>query len=213
MGDPHLKEVYEEMSTRFDKQRTQTYFHELTNYLQSVIPSKSTVLEIGSGTGGYCIELSKHGCSCKGADYSEKMVAVAKENNRVAHTHCIFKVADVEQEIPFREKFDFVISMDSWEFFPHPGAVMRNVYNALKDNSLFIIITPNMLFAPAIILAERLHVKKLSPAYTYFNSFKRKVSRLAKENSFLLEKKGYIFHSMSVIYTLRKKAKEYDHPN
>ncbi len=213
MGDPHLKEVYDEMSTRFDKQRTHAYFHELTQYLQSVIPPKSSILEIGSGTGGYCIELNKYGCSCKGVDFSEKMVVVAKENNRIARAHCVFKVADVEQEIPFRGKFDFIISMDSWEFFPHPGAVMRNVFNSLKDNGLFIIITPHMLFAPAVILAERLHIKKLSPAYTYFNSFKRRVSRLAYENGFLFEKKRFIFHGMSVIYTLRKKAKIDDHSN
>src|SRR3989344_6731991 len=99
MGDPHLKEVYDDMSQYFDKKRTKKYFYSLVEYLKKIIPPGSNVLEIGSGTGGYCIALQKHGCKCFGVDYSEKMVEVAIKNNKAAGTKCVFKVADVEKGI------------------------------------------------------------------------------------------------------------------
>ena len=205
MGDPYLKQVYDEMSSNFDANRTKKYFFKLVDYLKSNIPEKSKILEIGSGTGGYCISLDKHGCISKGVDYSEKMINVAQKNNTLAKTKCVFKVADVEKEIPFKEKFDFVISLDSWEFFPNPSAVLKNVHNALKPNGKLIIITPNMLFAPPIIIAEKLKIKKLSPAYTYFNSFKHRVKKYANRNNLKLIKTSYIFNYMSVIYYLERK--------
>jgi len=207
MGDPHLKQVYDDMSSYFDAKRTKSYFYKLIEYLKRVIPPKSSILEIGSGTGGYCILLEKYGCKCKGIDYSEKMIEVSKTNNKMSKTNCIFKVADVEETIPFKEKFDFVISMDSWEFFPNPEKVMKNVRNVLKENTLFLIFTPNMLFALPIIIAEKLKIKKLSPAYAYFNSYKHRVKKWAKMNGFKLEKIDYIFHRMTIIFYLRKIGK------
>lgn len=207
MGDPHLKQVYDEMSSRFDTQRTKKYFYQLVEYLKKEIPPKSEVLEIGSGTGGYCILLEKHGCKCKGVDYSEKMVEVAEKNKKVSKSKSLFKVADVEEKIPFREKFDVVISMDSWEFFPHPEKVIENVRGVLKEGGRFLIFTPNMVFAIPIIIAEKLKIKKLSPAYTYFNSYKSKVRKWAKRNGFRLEKIDYIFHKMTIIFHLRKIGK------
>lgn len=204
MGDPHLKKVYDDMSSHFDADRTKEYFIKIVNYLKKNIPPKSKVLEIGSGTGGYCISLAKQGCICKGVDYSEKMVKVAEHNNKIAKTKCIFKVADVEKKIPFKEKFDFIISIDSWEFFPNPSSVLSNAKKVLKENGRIIIITPNMLFAVPIIIAEKLKIKRLSPAYTYFNSFKHKVRRLSHQNGFKLTKIDYIFNYMSVIYHVRK---------
>ncbi len=204
MGDPNLKQVYDEMSSYFDEKRTKKYFFLLSNYLRKIIPPKSKVLEIGSGTGGYCISLARRGCICKGLDYSEKMVKVAKNNNKLAKTTCVFKIADVEKNIPFKEKFDFIISMDSWEFFPNPKAVLKNVNKSLKQNGFFFIFTPNMFFAPPIIIAEKLKIKKLSPAYTYFNSFKYKVKRLASQTGFKLIKHDYIFNYMTIIFFLRK---------
>jgi SAM-dependent methyltransferase len=205
MGDQRLKQVYDDMSAIYDSKRTKEYFDKLVAYLTAIIPKGSKVLEIGSGTGGYSIELSRHGCACRGVDYSEKMVAVSQKNNRAANARCVFKVADVEKEIPFKEQFDFVISMDSWEFFPDPSAVMQNVSKVLKRDGFFVIFTPNMLFAPAIILAEKLKIKKLSPAYTYFNSFKHRVKRWASQNGFEYVARDKIFHGLTVIYVLRKK--------
>jgi ubiquinone/menaquinone biosynthesis C-methylase UbiE len=204
MGDSHLKQVYDDMSASFDANRTKKYFFQLVKYLKQNIPPGSSVLEIGSGTGGYCIALQKHGCKCKGVDYSEKMVNVAEKNNALAKTKCVFKVADVEKEIPFKEKFDFIISLDSWEFFPRPSLVLKNSFPLLKPKGKTIIITPNMLFAPPIIIAEKLKIKKLSPAYTFFNSFKHRVKKYAKQNNFRLAKTTHIFNYMSVIYHLRK---------
>ncbi|MDO8509366.1 MAG: class I SAM-dependent methyltransferase [Nanoarchaeota archaeon] len=207
MGDPHLKEVYDDMSRYFDEKRTKKYFYSLVKYLKKIIPPGSNVLEIGSGTGGYCIALAKHGCKCKGVDYSEKMVEVAIKNNKAAGTDCIFKVADVEKEIPFKEKFDFIISMDSWEFFPKPKEVLKNVNEKMKPSGLFLIFTPSMLFALPIIAAEKLKIKKLSPAYTYFNSFKYRVRKFAREGNFRITRYDYIFNRMTIIYYLRKKIK------
>lgn len=205
MGDARLKKIYDDMSEIYDSHRTGSYFGEIVGFLRRIIPSGSKVLEIGSGTGGYCIALQKHGCTAKGVDYSEKMIKVAAENNKKAGTKCTFKVADVEKEIPFSEKFDYIISIDSWEFFPNPREVLRNVRKALNPGGSFIIITPNMFFAIPITIAERLKIKKLSPAYTYYNSFKYKVRRWAEKEGFKLERNSFLFHYMAVSFLLRRK--------
>ncbi len=119
-----------------------------------------------------------------------------------------FVVADAEKGVPFRDKFDFAICLAVWECFPKPAQVLNNVYHNLTQKGSFIIITTNPYVAPLIILAEKLKIKKLAPAYVYFNSFEHRVRKWARDTKFILEKKEYSYHYLDIVFRLKKAGEE-----
>lgn len=204
MGDKGLQKMYDNLSLIYDRYRVKNYFKNSLEIILKNIPQNSTVLDVGSGTGMYCIELAKRGYKIKGFDYSEKMIERAIENMERERVKVDFKIGDAEEKVPFRDKFEFAISLGSWEFFPRPADVLKNVYHSLTEKGRFIIITPNPYAAPFIIIAEKLKVKKLAPAYAYFNSFEHRVRKWAKNTRFILEKKEYSYHYLDIVFHLKK---------
>jgi len=204
MGDETVKKVWDEVSHFYDKFRTSGYFKKVLAFLQKTIPKGSSILDVGGGTGKFCVELAKKGYNIKGFDYSTEMVKKAIKNIKKNKVTCVYKLDDAEEEIPFKENFDFAISIDSWEFFPHPLKVLKNVHSKLKKGGVFIIITPNPYIAPLIILAEKSGIKKVYPTYIYFNSFHHRIKLFAKATNFKLEKKDWMYHFFAQVFFLRK---------
>jgi len=86
MGDEKLRVHYGRLSVRYDEHRNKRYFEVLVRgllkTLLKTIPLKSKILEIGCGTGGYCIKLAKRGYKVKGIDYSPGMIDKSRQNGR-----------------------------------------------------------------------------------------------------------------------------------
>ncbi len=73
------------------------------------IPPRSSVLDIGCGTGALALCLHEMGYRVTGADASPRMIAMARKNNR--GNGAAFVVGDALDSLPFRDKsFDLVIA-------------------------------------------------------------------------------------------------------
>lgn len=208
MGEQDFKKVWNDMSLIYDQARVKSYFQNSLNIILKNIPQNSSVLEVGCGTGMYCIELAKRGYKVKGFDYSEKMIKKAIENAWREGVNVDFVIADAEEKIPFSDKFDFAICLATWECFPKPAKVLNNVHHSLTQEGRFIVITSNPYVAPFIILAEKLKIKKLAPAYVYFNSFEHRIRKWARDTKFMLEKKEYSYHYLDIVFHLKKAGEE-----
>lgn len=184
MGDKNVQQIYDNLSKVYDKERVKDYYTKtLDSILKFVKKKNARILDIGCGTGMYSIELSKLGYDVIGADFSKDMIKIAKINAKNNSVKCNFIVQDAEKHLPAyikNKKFDLIIFNSSWEFIPNPVKALINLKSSLVSNGLILIITPNPLVSPVIIIAERLGIKKLSPAFYFFNSFKYKIKKFAK---------------------------------
>ena len=112
--------------------------------------------------------------------------------------HKKFIISDIH-EINFKDEFDYVISVYTWEHLQNPEIVLSKIYEALKDQGVFIIIAPNRYYYISII--ERLLSSRFKnmawkllkgrpfmpyPAY-YKLCTRRELCRHAEKKGFKLE--------------------------
>lgn len=91
------------------------------------------VLDVGAGPGHICGSLSSMGCSAVGIDFSEAMVAIAKENYPEAEFH-----EGNAADLPFEDvEFDSVISNFVVHHLAKPKDVFAEVHRVLKDEGGF----------------------------------------------------------------------------
>jgi len=97
------------------------------------IEAGQKVLDVGSGPGHICGALCSMGCAAVGIDFSEAMVAIAKEN---------YPEADFYQgnaaDLPFEnEEFDSVISNFVVHHLARPKDVFSEVHRVLRNGGRF----------------------------------------------------------------------------
>jgi demethylmenaquinone methyltransferase / 2-methoxy-6-polyprenyl-1,4-benzoquinol methylase len=74
-----------------------------------MFPADSEILDVGTGTGDLARTLLEHGCRVVGVDFSERMVAAAREKMKTSH-NARFEVARAD-ELPFGPRsFDGITS-------------------------------------------------------------------------------------------------------
>ena len=106
-------------------------------WLSSVIPAGSKVLDIGCGPGLYTKRLSDRGYDVTGMDYSKRSIAYAKSQD--AKTEYIFQNY---LELDYNAVFDAVtlIYCDYPALIPDERKILLGkVYKALKPGGLFIL--------------------------------------------------------------------------
>jgi len=208
MGDKKVKKIYDNLSKIYDQQRVKDYFQNtLKTVLKYIQKSKSKILDIGCGTGMYAVELSNMGYNVIGTDFSEDMIKKAKINAKKNKSKANFFVHDAEKQLPkqiSKVKFDLILFNSSWEFLPNPTSALKILKNNLKDKGIILIITPNPLVSPAIILAEKLKIKKLSPAFYFFNSFKFRTKKFAKKAELKLVSYKYRYKFLDVEAVIKR---------
>jgi SAM-dependent methyltransferase len=138
------------------RSRNSNYYRELLAFFRFVIPKNSSVLEMGSGTGGLLAELEpKRGL---GLDFSPAMTAAAK----AAHPALEFRTGDVEA-LNLDEKFDYVIMQDLLGCLDDIWLAFRNLHKVTKPDTRLVIISYNPLWEPLVILAEAAGLKFKNP--------------------------------------------------
>ena len=157
---------------------------EIPNLLK--LSNKSSVLEIGCGSGGFAVHLAKNvGCRILGLDINVEGVRnanVLAEQAKVGET-ARFQQFDVSQ--PLLEKdntFDAVYSNDVLCHVPHRGQVLSN---------LFRVLTPGgrLLFSDALViggLVSHEEIATRSSIGMYFFSPPGENERLIKQAGFKL---------------------------
>lgn len=113
-------------------------FKKQAKHLLKNFSGGARILEIGYGNGELLKALSALGCGdLSGCDFSDQ------NKDSLAAYGIKVKVANVEQELPFTEKFDLIILNNVIEHFLNPVAVLQNCYQQLNPDGKLILFTPN----------------------------------------------------------------------
>ncbi len=136
--------------------RSRLYHRELLNFFRFMIPKNSSVLEIGSGTGGLLAGLDA--ARGLGIDFSPAMTASAK----AAHPALDFRIADIEK-LEITEKFDYVIMQDLLGNLDDIWLAFRNLSKVTAPETRVIITAYNPLWEPLVMLAEAAGIKGKDP--------------------------------------------------
>ena len=203
MGNKGYLSIIDKQSSVYDKTRVKDYFLKTSKIFKSIIPKGSSVLEVGSGTGHYVLDLIKNNRFAEGFDYSLKMVQIAKKNARHQKIKAHFFYSDVEKEIKTNKKFDYALLIGNWEYFDKPIIALKNIKKVLNKDGKIIISTLNIFSWPLITLMELTGLKKLKPAFWHFNSIPRRLKNYAKKAGLKVEKSFFNYYFIDKIYILK----------
>lgn len=109
------------------------------------------VLEIASGSGGPALYLAKKfGCRITGVDINEEGVKTARKQAIDAKiTNAEFKLADVNQRLPFEEEsFDAVMCIDSMNHFRDRLGFLQEWHRLLKPGKRALFTDPVVITGP-----------------------------------------------------------------
>ena len=99
---------------------------------------------MGCGFGEHCKKFIEYGAEkVVGIDISEKMLEVAMAENSGAKIRYINM--PMEEIVRLQEKYDVVISSLAFHYVEDFEGVVRNVYNLLDENGVFIFSQENPL--------------------------------------------------------------------
>ncbi|MBW1977531.1 MAG: class I SAM-dependent methyltransferase [Deltaproteobacteria bacterium] len=97
------------------------------------------VLDIGTGTANYLLELARMGLDCTGLEVSRKMISRALEKSESQGLN-LKLVHAVSEAIPFRPNhFDLVISVTAFEFFSSPEKAISEMTTVCKPGGRIVI--------------------------------------------------------------------------
>ena len=124
----------------------QNYFNVIPNgflieYIEEKKDKEFNVLEVGCDLGATLVEIKNHFPNCKtfGIDINPAAIDVAKCMNDVRYGNID------ELEMPFTEKFDYILFGDVLEHLRHPEEVVRMCHGLLKENGYIIASIPNIM--------------------------------------------------------------------
>lgn len=102
------------------------------------------VLEIGCGGGATLLRMSKRipAGHLTGVDYSEVSVRLSRETNAEDIRNRKTEVLEASVEkLPFEdEKFDKIVTVESFYFWPNPAENLKEVLRTLKTGGVFLLI-------------------------------------------------------------------------
>jgi 2-polyprenyl-3-methyl-5-hydroxy-6-metoxy-1,4-benzoquinol methylase len=136
---------YEYLSKVYDELMTDVSYPDWAKYLSILLKEngvlkKSTLLEVGCGTGSISIELKKMGFDLIGLDISEEMLRKAEEKAREAGVIIPFICQDVS-EVELHKKVDAVLAVCDVINYIHIDDLsifFKGIYNALKPNGVLL---------------------------------------------------------------------------
>lgn len=129
------------------RKKADYYHRELERYLRYLIPSGSSVLEIGCGTGETLDALNP--ARGLGIDISPKMIEVANQN----YPHLQFEVGDFE-DLQLEEKFDYVLIIETIGHVDDIQTAFKELNKVCKPETRIIIVYYNYLWEPVLKFAE-----------------------------------------------------------
>lgn len=116
--------------------RKHSFIDRSVKWLESIIPEKSKILDLGCGPGLYTKKLSDAGYDVTGIDYSRRSISYAKEHD--TKTKYIYQDY---LEMDYYEDFDAItlIYCDYGAMVPDERKMLLSrIYRALKPGGLFI---------------------------------------------------------------------------
>jgi SAM-dependent methyltransferase len=121
----------------FSDPRCYEYLMDMAQVLALLPPAPRKLLDVGVGSGWTSELFAKAGYQVLGLDISGDMIDLAKQRNCNAE----FLVSDYEVG-PIPGKFDVAVIYDALHHADNEGLVIKNVFNALSDDGIFITVEP-----------------------------------------------------------------------
>ena len=121
-----FKDYWNETHKKYSQGKI-VYDNWLDNYKSSLDKCKTTVLDLGCGTGNYTLYLTERGFKVISCDYSE--VALEKIKSELPKVET--RLVDISQPLPFNDNsFDLVIADLSLHYFDE--ATTKNIMQEIK---------------------------------------------------------------------------------
>lgn len=128
------------------------------------IPLSHRVLDLPCGGGRVFIRLAKHGYQVAGADLSDAMLDIARENAKKAGVECSIEKKDVEKlDYPDRA-FDTLVCFRLFQHFPTPAIRQSAVRELCRVADQYVVISyfsPYSWTQAKLMLKEKLGGRKL----------------------------------------------------
>lgn len=97
------------------------------------------VLDIGTGTANYLLELARMGLDCTGLDVASRMILRAREKSKRDGVKLKLLLADCEA-LPFPEDyFDLVLSVTAFEFFTDPRRCVAEMVRVCRPRGRIVL--------------------------------------------------------------------------
>ncbi len=128
------------------------YYKEIEKLLTLLVPERSSIIELGCGTGDTLASLKP--LRGKGIDFSPEMIRVAREKYKTME----FEVADAE-DLRVNETFDYLICTDLIGELTDVWKAFREMRKVCHKNTQVIITYYNYLWEPVLKVAEMLGLK------------------------------------------------------
>lgn len=164
------------------KNKNRYYYQELEKYVRFLIPKKSSVLEIGCGTGEILASLKPS--RGVGIDFSEEMIKIAR--NKFPHLE--FRVEDA-QCLKIDEKFEYVILSDLIGSLIDVQGAFEQLKKVCTPQTRIIITYYNYLWEPVLRMADRFRLKTPQPLQNWLSIYD--IENLLYLSGFEVIKKGY----------------------
>ncbi len=133
-----LKETYNKIAEDWHKDHSaDSWWVEGTEYLLSLLPAHTTILDIGCGSGVKSAYLAGKGFVVTGGDFSEKMVEIARREV----PGVIFEVLDFYNLDTWPQSYDCVFAQAALLHIPKKDipAILENLKHVLKKDGLLYL--------------------------------------------------------------------------
>jgi len=160
------------------------YYNDLLRLFRYSIPEKSSVIEIGCGSGFILSKLKPS--RGVGIDISPEMIRIARKQ----YPGLEFLEMDAEN-MNLQEQFDYVIISDTLGYFEDIQRSFSELKKICSPESRIIITYHNYLWTPFTTLAEWLHLKMPRKKLNWLN--KQDICNLLEIENFEIIKTGKRF--------------------
>jgi SAM-dependent methyltransferase len=126
-----------------------------TNLILPLLPpAPASVLDVGCGTGSLAVLLGHAGYDVHGIDFSERMVAAAREKARVAGVEARFEVGDAQAPAVGAASYDVVLGRHILWALPDPSEAVRSWVALLKQPGVLVLIEGRWSTGAGLTAAE-----------------------------------------------------------
>jgi SAM-dependent methyltransferase len=168
------------------------------------LPPRSSILDMGCGTGRHSIELTKRGYRMTGVDLSEGMLEEARKAALAAGVNIEWIESDATQ-FEAKHHFDGAICLCEGAFGlvnladeseNHDVAILNNIYHALKPGAPFVLTALNGLRAIRQYNQEDVDMGVFDPM-TLIETYPMEYETPEGKKTLLVREKKYLPHELA----------------
>jgi len=127
-----------------------------------------TILEVGTGTGQYSIELAKHGAICTGIDLEQGSIDVANRIGKDCNTTAVFSKADLF-DLSVRSHYHIVFSMGTVEHFTKQEII--DMFRKMRKIADYVVVGVPYSGSHAYMFAKEISMAMDTWEYGVENDF------------------------------------------